>query len=81
MSDVRTMSAAEIGRAIGRGDLDPVAVTETFLSAARAHPAGDRIYARMPEERALAEAEAAPKQANAKPRISPLDGAIPHSWP
>ena len=62
MGDVRTMSAAEIGRAIGQGGLDPVAVTETFLSATRTHPAGDRIYARMTETRALAEADAASKR-------------------
>lgn len=79
MGDVRTMSAAEIGRAIGQGGLDPVAVTETFLSATRTHPAGDRIYARMTETRALAEADAASKRAKAKQRLSPLDG-VPLSW-
>ena len=79
MTDWRTMTAAEIGRAIGRGEVDPVTLTETYLSAIGAHKAGTRIYARLTESRALAEAEAASKRAKAGLRLSPLDG-VPISW-
>ena len=79
MTDWRAMTAAEIGRAIGRGEVDPVTLTETYLAAIGAHTAGTRIYARLTESRALAEAEAASKRATAGLRLSPLDG-VPISW-
>ena len=73
------MSAAELGRGIGAGDIDPVALAETFLAAIEAHPLGPRIYARTTPERALAEAGAARDRASAGLRRSPLDG-VPVSW-
>lgn len=75
----RGMTATELGEAIGRGELDPVWLTEDYLAAIHAHPAGDRIYARLTEARALAEAEAARDRARAGLRLSPLDG-VPVSW-
>ncbi|MCC7321126.1 MAG: amidase [Rubellimicrobium sp.] len=75
----RGKTAAELGEAIGRGELDPVWLTEDYLAAIRAHPSGDRIYARLTETRALAEAEAARVRARAGLRLSPLDG-VPVSW-
>lgn len=71
-------SAADLGRAIGAGDLDPVALTEAFLERARGAD-GARIYARLTGERALAEAGAARARAQAGQRRGPLDG-VPVSW-
>lgn len=73
------MSAAELGRGIGAGEIDPVALTETFLAAIETHPDGMRIYARLTPERALAEARAAAERAASGSRRSPLDG-VPVSW-
>lgn len=73
------MSAADLGRGIGAGKIDPVELTEAYLSAIKAHPLRDRIYARLTEDRALAEAGAAAKRARAGHRLGPLDG-VPISW-
>ena len=75
----RGKTAAELGAAIGRGDVNPVWLTEDYLAAIRAHPSGDRIYARLTEGRAIAEAEAAARRAVAGQRLGPLDG-VPVSW-
>ncbi|WP_319825482.1 amidase [Thalassovita sp.] len=72
-------SAAELGRGIGRGAIDPVVLTRTYLDAIETHPLRDRIYARVTADRALAEAEAAAERARAGFRLSPLDG-VPISW-
>ncbi len=75
----RRASAAELGRAIGAGALDPVALAEAFLAAAGAEDADARVYARMTPERARAEAEAARGRARGGMRRGPLDG-VPLSW-
>lgn len=72
-------SAAELGDSIGSGALDPVDLTQAFLDRIRAHELHDRIYARLTETRALAEAEAARVRAKANQRLSRLDG-VPISW-
>ena len=72
-------SAADLGRAIGTGDVDPVALAEAFFARIHAHDLKDRIYARLTEDRALAEAEAAAARARAGQRLSLLDG-VPVSW-
>lgn len=77
--DVLRATAAEIGRAIGRGGADPVEVAETHLEAIAAHPHGARIYARSTPDRARAEAGAARTRAKAGNRRGPLDG-VPLSW-
>ncbi|MEO0486497.1 MAG: amidase family protein [Pseudomonadota bacterium] len=77
--DWQNLTAAEQGRAIGAGDLDPVDITEGYLDAAAAHPHADRIYARMTADRARAEAVAAHDRAKAGMRLGPLDG-VPISW-
>ena len=41
------MSAGDLGRAIGDGNIDPVALTGPILDAIRTHPLSDRIYARL----------------------------------
>lgn len=79
MSDWTEMSAADLGRGIARGEIDPVALTEHYLRDIDAHPMRDRIYARMTPDRALAEAEAARERAGHRLRRHPLDG-VPISW-
>ncbi len=74
-----TMTAADLGRGIGDGSIDPLELTRTYLDAIANHPLRDRIYARVTEVRALAEAAAASERAKAGKRRSPLDG-VPVSW-
>ncbi|MGV6811486.1 MAG: amidase [Brevirhabdus sp.] len=73
------MSAGDLGRGIGAGDIDPVALARTYLDAAKAHEFGPRIYARLTEERAMAEASAAAERARLGLRRGLLDG-VPVSW-
>ncbi|MCB2128023.1 MAG: amidase [Rhodobacteraceae bacterium] len=79
MTDWQGKSAADLGRAIAQGALDPVDLTGACLDAIRAHPDRTRIYARLTEDRAMAEAGAARARARAGQRLSPLDG-VPISW-
>jgi len=79
MQDWLTMTAADLGRGIGAGDVDPVALCETYLAAIDAHPLRDRIYARVTHDRARSEAAAAAQRAHTGQRLSPLDG-VPISW-
>ena len=79
MQDWRWMSAAELGRGIGAGVIDPVALTQVFLDAIDAHDYRDRIYARVTHDRAQAEAAAAADRSRSGMRRGPLDG-VPVSW-
>jgi aspartyl-tRNA(Asn)/glutamyl-tRNA(Gln) amidotransferase subunit A len=79
MQDWLTMTAADLGRGIGTGNICPIALCETYLSAIDAHPLRDRIFARVTHDRARAEARAASARATAGRRLSPLDG-VPISW-
>ncbi len=79
MQEWLKMSAAELGRGIGAGEIDPVMLTECYLNAIDAHPLRDRIYTEVTGERALQEAGAAAERARAGLRLSPLDG-VPVSW-
>ncbi|MFP7674168.1 amidase [Marivita sp. S0852] len=79
MGEWQKMTAADLGRGIGTGEIDPVALTQAFLDAIDGHEYGDRIYARLTPDRALAEAKAAQERARLKLRRSPLDG-VPISW-
>lgn len=79
MQDWLWMTAADLGRGIGAGDIDPVALTDTYLAAIDAHPLRDRIYARVTHDRARAEALAASIRAKSGLRRGPLDG-VPVSW-
>lgn len=79
MQEWLTMTAADLGRGIDRGSIDPVDLCQTYLDAIDAHPLRDRIYVRVTRDRALAEAGAAATRARAKLRLSPLDG-VPISW-
>jgi aspartyl-tRNA(Asn)/glutamyl-tRNA(Gln) amidotransferase subunit A len=73
------MSAGELGRAIGAGRIDPVELAGAYFDAIKAHPLQSRIFARLTEARAKAEAEAAAMRAKAGTRHGPLDG-VPVSW-
>lgn len=73
------MTAADLGRGIGSGEIDPVALTETYLEAIGTHRFADRVYARLTEDRARSEAAAAAERANSGHRLSLLDG-VPISW-
>jgi aspartyl-tRNA(Asn)/glutamyl-tRNA(Gln) amidotransferase subunit A len=73
------MTASDLGRGIEAGDIDPVALTEIYLEAAQTHEFTDRIYARLTEDRARAEAAAAKSRADMGQRHGLLDG-VPISW-
>lgn len=73
------MTAANLGRQIGEGNIDPVALAETYLAAADKSALSPRIYARMTKDRALPEAAAASERAKSGSRKSLLDG-VPISW-
>ncbi len=79
MQDWRWMKAADLGRAIGAGDIDPVALTEVYLEAIDRHEHRDRIYARITHDRARAEAAAASARTKSGMRRGLLDG-VPVSW-
>lgn len=79
MDTWRWMTAADLGRAIGAGEIDPIALTDVYLDAIAAHEFGDRIYARVTPDRAKAEAKAASDRAKSGLRRSLLDG-VPISW-
>ena len=79
MGDWLKMTAAELGRGIAAGVIDPVDLTEAYLNAIDAHELTPRIYARSTADRARAEARAARDRAVSGLRRSPLDG-VPVSW-
>lgn len=79
MQEWLKMTAADLGRGIEAGEIDPVTLCDTYLAAIDAHPLKDRIYARVTYDRARAEASAAAARAKAGRRLSPLDG-VPISW-
>ncbi len=76
----RGMSAAELGRGIGAGEIDPVALTETFLAAIDAPPRGAAHL--CPHHAATARGPRRGRRASGRGRArrrSPLDG-VPMSW-
>ncbi len=73
------MTAAELGREIGAGRINPVDLAELHLDAIAKHPMADRIYARTTPARARAEAMAAHGRARRGFRKGLLDG-VPISW-
>lgn len=79
MQDWRWMTAADLGRGIAAGVIDPVDLTEVYLAAIDAHEHRDQIYARVTHDRARAEAKAAAARAASGFRRGPLDG-VPVSW-
>ncbi|SFJ52002.1 amidase [Celeribacter neptunius] len=79
MAEYTEMSMCDLGRAIGAGEIDPRDLAAAYLDKARVHPYAERIYARMMEDRAMAEAEAAHARAENGVRRGLLDG-VPVSW-
>ena len=79
MNEWHKMTAADLGRGIATGEIDPVELTQSFLDAIAGHEHAARIYARLTPERALAEAKAAQERARLPLRRSPLAG-VPISW-
>lgn len=73
------MTAAELGREIGKGRINPVELTEFFLDRIDSHPLAGRIYARATAARARGEAMAAASRAKSGLRKGLLDG-VPVSW-
>ncbi|QFU09915.1 Glutamyl-tRNA(Gln) amidotransferase subunit A [Rhodobacteraceae bacterium THAF1] len=73
------VSASELGRGIGAGQIDPVELCEAHLDAIADHDLSDRIYARTTPDRARAEAMAAAGRARNGVRRELLDG-VPVSW-
>lgn len=79
MQDWLWMTAADLGRGIAAGNIDPVDLTEVYLAAIDAHPLTYRIYTIVTHDRARSEAAAASARATSGQRRSPLDG-VPVSW-
>lgn len=73
------MTAADLGREIGRGRIHPVELLEAFLDAIDTHPHATRIYARTTPARARGEAMASAARAKSGLRKGLLDG-VPISW-
>ncbi len=44
MSDFNSLTASELGDMIGQGKIDPVELTEHFLSQIELSPIGKKIY-------------------------------------
>lgn len=74
---IARQSAAAIGRALARGEVDAVALTDHFLEriAAEAEP----VFITVTADRARKEARAAAERLAAGAPLSPLDG-VPIAW-
>ena len=72
-------TAADLGRAIGQGSINPVELVEFFLDQIAARPVSQHIYARTTATRARAEAMGAATRAKSGQRRGILDG-VPISW-
>lgn len=72
------LTAAEIGRKIAAGKLDPVTVAEAFLERIAACD-DQTIFLKVTAERALREARAARRRQKRGERLGPLDG-VPIAW-
>ncbi|MDN5786383.1 amidase [Pseudorhodobacter sp.] len=73
------MTAADLGRGIAAGKINPMELTEAFLDAIERHPEAKRIYTRTTPRRARSMSIAASDRAKAGRRIGLLDG-VPLSW-
>ena len=79
MSDFNSLTASELGDMIGQGEIDPVELTEHFLSRIETSPIGKKIYSTVTSQLALEQAKDAKKRAILGRRLSALDG-VPISW-
>ena len=78
IDNLEKQSAAEIGRRIAKGGLDPVEVAEFFLDRID-RDRGNPSFILVTRERALAEAEASRKRHREGRAAGPLDG-VPIAW-
>ena len=79
MSDFNSLTASELGDMIGQAEIDPVELTEHFLSLIELSPIGRKIYSTVTYQLALEQAKASKKRADIGRRLSSLDG-VPISW-
>ena len=79
MSDFNSLTASELGDMIGQGKVDPVDLTEYFLSQITASSFAEKIYSTITPELAKEQAIDAKRRAEVGRRLSSLDG-VPISW-
>ena len=79
MSDFNSLTASELGDMIGQGKIDPVELTEHFLSQIELSPIGKKIYSTVTSHLALEQAKDSKIRADLGRRLSSLDG-VPISW-
>ena len=79
MSDFNSLTASELGDLIGKGEIDPVELTEYFISQIDLSPIGKKIYSTVTSQLALKQAKDSKARANLGRRLSSLDG-VPISW-
>ena len=74
MSDFNSLTASELGHMIGQGKIDPVELTEYFISRIELSPIGEKIYTTVTSQLALDQAKEARERARLGRRLSSLDG-------
>jgi len=79
MSDFNSLTASELGDMIGQRKIDPIELTEHFLSQIELSSVGKKIYSTVTSQLALEQAKASKVRANSRRRLSSLDG-VPISW-
>jgi len=75
----QSMTALQLGAAIGEGEIDPVDLTEYFLTRIEQLDPDNIVFITVTGTRARAEAMAARERAATGMRLGPLDG-VPISW-
>src|SRR5277367_6068109 len=78
IEDLEKHSAAEIGRLVAKGGLDPVEVAEFFLDRIE-RDRNNPSFILVTRERALKEATASRKRRHEERTAGPLDG-VPIAW-
>ena len=79
MSEFNSLTASELGDLIGKGEIDPVELTEYFISQIDLSPIGKKIYSTVTSQLALEQAKGSKTRAKLGRRLSSLDG-VPISW-
>jgi len=79
MSEFNSLTASELGDLIGKGEIDPVELTEYFISKIDLSPIGKKIYSTVTSQLALEQAKGSKLRAKLGRRLSSLDG-VPISW-
>ena len=79
MLDFNSLTASELGDMIGQCQIDPVELTEHFLSQIELSPIGRKIYSTVTSKLALEQAKDSKRRADFGHRLSSLDG-VPISW-